>query len=106
MGDYTSPPLACSMVIGEVALSPPQSPPATSNSASGSPAGAVRSRPVSVAGLPAASPSPPASAPAGLPRPGGALVAPPQPACARLSNIGIPRREGIHHSKRKAQDLD
>jgi len=74
-------------------------PPATSNSASGSPAGAVRSRPVSVAGLPAASPSPPASAPAGLPRPGGALVAPPQPARARSSSISPTPRTALQHRR-------
>lgn len=90
-GDYTSPP--GSVVVGQVTLSPPQSPPTTSNSASGSPAGAVRSRPVSVAGLPAASPPPLASAPAGLPRSGVALVAPPQPARARSSSISpTPRK--------------
>jgi hypothetical protein len=46
-----------SVVAGQGALSPPQSPPTTSNSGSASPAGGVtgpvRSRPVSVAGLPA-----------------------------------------------------
>ena len=91
-GDYTSPP--GSVVVGQVTLSPPQSPPTTTtNSASGSPAGAVRSRPVSVAGLPAASPPPLASAPAGLPRPGVSLVAPPQPARARSSSISpTPRK--------------
>ena len=91
-GDYTSPP--GSVVVGQVTLSPPQSPPTTvSNSASGSPAGAVRSRPVSVAGLPAASPPPPASAPAGLPRPGGAFVTLSQPAHARSSSISpTPRK--------------
>jgi len=91
-GDYTSPP--GSVVVGQVTLSPPQSPPTTtSNSASGSPAGAVRSRPVSVAGLPAASPPPLASAPTGLPRAGVALVAPPQPARARSSSISpTPRK--------------
>jgi len=78
-GDYTSP--SGSLVVGQGALSPPQSPPTTSNSGSASPAGvgvgAVRSRPVSVAGLPAPSPPPPASAPAGLPpaRTGGTLAA-------------------------------
>jgi hypothetical protein len=90
-GDYTSPP--GSVVVGQVTLSPPQSPPTRNNSASGSPAGAVRSRPVSVAGLPAASPPPLASAPAGLPRAGVALVAPPQPVRARSSSISpTPRK--------------
>jgi len=90
-GDYASPP--GSVVVGQVTLSSPQSPPTTSNSASGSPAGAVRSRPVSVAGLPAASPPPLASAPAGLPRAVAALVAPPQPARARSSSISpTPRK--------------
>jgi hypothetical protein len=76
-GDYTSP--SGSVVIGQGALSPPQSPPTASNSGSASPAGTGagtrQSRPVSVAGLPAPSPPPPASAPAGLPPnrcPGGA----------------------------------
>ena len=93
-GDYTSPP--GSVVVSQGALSPPQSPPTTSNSASGSPAGAVRPRPVSVAGLPAPSTPPPASAPAGLPPPrtGGTLAAPPQqPTRARSSSISpTPRK--------------
>ncbi len=97
-GDYTSP--SGSLVAGQGALSPPQSPPTTSNSGSASPAGvgagAVRSRPVSVAGLPAPSPPPPASAPAGLPpaRTGGTLAAPPQqPPRARSSSISpTPRK--------------
>jgi hypothetical protein len=97
-GDYTSP--SGSVVAGQGALSPPQSPPTTSNSGSASPAGAVavavRSRPVSVAGLPAPSPPPPASAPAGLPpaRTGFTLAAPPeQPARARSSSISpTPRK--------------
>jgi hypothetical protein len=96
-GDYTSP--SGSVVAGQGALSPPQSPP-TSNTGSASPAGAgvgaVRSRPVSVAGLPAPSPPPLASAPAGLPpaRTGGTLAAPPQqPTRARSSSISpTPRK--------------
>ncbi len=90
-GDYTSPP--GSLIVAQAALSSPQSPPTTSNSASASPPAAPRSCPVSVAGLPAASPPPLASAPAGLPRPGGTLVAPPQPARARSSSISpTPRK--------------
>ena len=50
MGDYTSPP--GSVVISQVTLLPPQSPPTmVSNLAYSSPAGAVHSCPVSVAGL-------------------------------------------------------
>ena len=96
-GDYTSP--SGSVVAGQGALSPPQSPPTTSNSGSASPAaagvGAVRSRPVSVAGLPAPSPPPLASAPAGLPpaRTAGTLAAPQQPTRARSSSISpTPRK--------------
>jgi hypothetical protein len=99
-GDYTSP--SGSVVVGQGALSPPQSPPTTSNSGSASPAGAVtvagavRSRPVSVAGLPAPSPPPPTTAPAGLPpaRTAFTLAAPPQqPARARSSSISpTPRK--------------
>ena len=94
-GDYTSPP--GSVVVAQGALSPPQSPP-TSNSASASPAGvgAVRPRPVSVAGIPAPSPEPPASAPAGLPPSQSSvmLVAPPQQSTrARSSSISpTPRK--------------
>ena len=88
-GDYTSP--SGSVILGQSTLSPPQSPP-TTNSASASPAAAVRSRPVSVAGLPVPSP-PPASAPAGLPRQIGTLGAPPQPVRARSSSISpTPRK--------------
>ena len=99
-GDYTSP--SGSVVVGQGALSPPQSPPTTSKSGSASPAGAVvvagsvHSRPVSVAGLPAPSPPPPASAPVGLPptQTGFTLAAPPQqPARARSSSISpTPRK--------------
>ncbi|KAI0293637.1 hypothetical protein B0F90DRAFT_1762074 [Multifurca ochricompacta] len=92
-GDYTSPP--GSVIVAQGALSPPQSPPTTNNSASASPASAaVRSRPVSVAGLPAASPSPSATAPSGLPRIGGStLVAPQQPPRARSASISpTPRK--------------
>ena len=95
-GDYTSP--SGSIAAGQGALSPPQSPPTTSNSGSASPAGvgALRSRAVSVAGLPAPSTPPPASAPAGLPpaRTGDTLAAPPQqPARARPSSISpTPRK--------------
>jgi hypothetical protein len=57
--------------FGQSALSATQSPSTTSNSGSAPPAragaGAARSTPVSVAGLPAPSSTPPASASAGLP---------------------------------------
>ena len=93
-GDYTSPP--GSVAVSQGALSPPQSPPTTSNSGSASPAGVVRSRPISVAGLPAPSPPPTEPAPAGLPpaRMGGTLAAPPQqPTRARSSSISpTPRK--------------
>jgi hypothetical protein len=93
-GDYTSP--AGSVVLARNALSPPQSPPTASTSASPSPspaAAAPRSRPVSVAGLPAASPPPTMSTLSGLPRTGGTLVAPPQPARPRPSSISpTPRK--------------
>ena len=95
-GDYTSPP--GSVTIAQGALSPPRSPPTTSNSASASPAGlgAVLSRPVSVAGLPAPTPPPPVSAPVGLPTSHvvSSLAAPPQPpARARSSSISpTPRK--------------
>ena len=96
-GDYTSP---SGSVVGQGALSPPQSPPTASNSGSASPAGAgaiaLRSRPVSVAGLPAPSPPPPAPAPAGLPpaRTAATLAAPPQQSTrARSSSISpTPRK--------------
>ncbi|KAH9997035.1 hypothetical protein BJV77DRAFT_985212, partial [Russula vinacea] len=92
-----SQPRSRSVVVAQGALSPPQSPP-TSNSASASPAGvgAVRPRPVSVAGIPAPSPEPPASAPAGLPPSQSSvmLVAPPQQSTrARSSSISpTPRK--------------
>ena len=95
-GDYTSP--SGSTLVSQGALSPPQSPPTTSNSGSASPAGAGagRSRPISVAGLPASSPPPLASAPAGLPqaRTGNTLVTPvQQPSRARSSSISpTPRK--------------
>ncbi|KAH9034363.1 hypothetical protein EDB83DRAFT_2678127 [Lactarius deliciosus] len=63
-GDYASP--QGSVILGQGAFSPPQSPPPlTSNSVSASPSGPPRSRPVSVAGLPAPSPPlpPPQMAP-------------------------------------------
>ena len=94
-GDYASPP--SSVILGQGAFSPPQSPPPmTSNSASASPSGPSRSRPVSVAGLPAPSPPLPStqSAPSGLPRTAGvSLVAPPQPPRPRSSSISpTPRK--------------
>jgi hypothetical protein len=90
-GDYTSPP--GSVVVAHGAISPPHSPPTANTSASASPATAPpRSRPVSVAGLPAASPPPTTFAPSGLPRT-VALVAPPQPARPRSSSISpTPRK--------------
>lgn len=94
-GDYTSP--QGSVILGQSGtFSPPQSPPPlTSNSASASPSGPPRSRPVSVAGLPAPSPPlpPPHSAASGLPRAGVSLVAPPQPSRPRSSSISpTPRK--------------
>jgi hypothetical protein len=92
-GDYTSP--QGSVIVGQGAFSPPQSPPPmTSNSASASPSAPPRSRPVSVAGLPAPSPPLPSaqSAPSGLPRT-VTLVAPPQPPHPRSSSISpTPRK--------------
>ncbi|KAH9029601.1 hypothetical protein EDB85DRAFT_1965939 [Lactarius pseudohatsudake] len=91
-GDYSSP--QGSVIVG--AFSPPQSPPPlTSNSVSASPSGPLRSRPVSVAGLPAPSPPlpPPQTVLSGLPRTGASLVAPPQPARPRSSSISpTPRK--------------
>ncbi|KAH9060243.1 hypothetical protein EDB87DRAFT_1790250, partial [Lactarius vividus] len=93
-GDYASP--QGSVIVGQGAFSPPQSPPPlTSNSVSASPSGPPRSRPVSVAGLPAPSPPlpPPQTAPSGPPRTGTSLVAPPQPARPRSSSISpTPRK--------------
>ena len=93
-GDYASP--QGSVILGQGAFSPPQSPPPlTSNSVTASPSGPPRSRPVSVAGLPAPSPPlpPPQSAPSGLPRTAASLVAPPQPPRPRSSSISpTPRK--------------
>ena len=93
-GDYTSP--QGSVVVGQGAFSPPQSPPPmTSNSASASPSGPPRSRTVSVAGLPAPAPRLPStqSVPSGLSRSGVSLVAPPQPPRPRSSSISpTPRK--------------
>jgi hypothetical protein len=90
-GDYTSP--RGSAVVTQSSISPPQSPPTASTSASASPAAAARPRLVSVTGLPVTPPPPTSSAPSGLPRTGGTLTAPPQPARPRSSSISpTPRK--------------
>jgi hypothetical protein len=90
-GDYTSP--RSSVTLAQSSISPPQTPPTASTSASVSPAAAARPRLVPVPGLPATSPPPTTPPPSGLPRTGGTLTAPLQPARPRSSSISpTPRK--------------